>query len=65
MTVSRIDAYNNEVYRRTEIKRSDCRHEQIRLEEMRIKERLKNSEEKRIEMNQRMNRPGQNIDRMA
>jgi hypothetical protein len=32
---------------------------------MRVKERLKENEDKRIEMNRQMNRAGQNVDRMA
>jgi hypothetical protein len=48
-----------------EIKKLDKRHEELIQEERRVKERLKDNEEKRVEMNRRMNRPGQNVDRMA
>jgi len=65
MTVSRVSEQNAEIYRQLEIKKLDKRHEQLRLEEQRVKLNLKDNEEKRIEMNRRMNRPGQNIDRMA
>ena len=65
MTVSRVSEQNAEIYRQLEIKKLDKRHEELRIEEQRVKERLKDNEEKRIEMNRRMNRPGQNIDRMA
>jgi hypothetical protein len=63
--ISKVSEQNAEIYRQLEIKKLDKRHEELRLEEMRVKERLKDNEEKRVEMNRRMNRPGQNIDRMA
>ena len=65
MTVSRITDYNNEMYRQLSINNLDKRHEALRIEELKIREDLKNNEEARIEMNRRMNRPGQNVDRMA
>ena len=63
--VSRVTAQNAEIYRQTEIKKLDKRHEELRLEEQRVKLNIKANEEARIEMNRRMNRPGQNVDRMA
>jgi hypothetical protein len=63
--VSRVTAQNTEIYRQLEIKKLDKRHEELRLEEQRVKLNLKANEEARIEMNRRMNRPGQNVDRMA
>ena len=63
--VSRVSMQNAEIYQQMEIKKLDRRHEELRLEAMRVKERLKDNEDKRIEMNRQMNRPGQNIDRMA
>jgi hypothetical protein len=63
--ISRVAEQNAEIYRRAEIKKLDKRHEELRLEEQRVKANLKDNEEKRIEMNRRMNRPGQNVDRMA
>jgi hypothetical protein len=65
MSVTRVTAQNAEIYRQMEIKKLDHRHEELRLEALRVKERLKDNEDKRIEMNRQMNRPGQNIDRMA
>jgi hypothetical protein len=65
MSVTRVAAQNAEVYRQIEIKKLDRRHEELRLEALRVKERLKDNEDKRVEMNRQMNRPGQNIDRMA
>ena len=65
MTVSRITDYNNEMYRQMSINNLDKRHEALRIEELRVREDLKATEEARIEMNRRMNRPGQNVDRMA
>jgi ABC-type phosphate transport system auxiliary subunit len=63
--VSRVTAQNAELYQQTEVKKLDKRHEELRLEEQRVRLNLKANEEARIEMNRRMNRPGQNVDRMA
>ena len=65
MTVSRVVAQNNEIYRQTEIKKTDKRHEQQIQDERRVKHNREIDEQKRIEMNRRMNRAGQNVDRMA
>jgi hypothetical protein len=65
MTVSRVAEQNAKIYQQTEIKKLDKRHEELRVEEQRVKLNLKSNEEARIEMNRRMNRPGQNVDRMA
>jgi ABC-type phosphate transport system auxiliary subunit len=63
--VSRVAAQTAEMYRQLDIKKLDKRHEELRLEEQRVKLNLKANEEARVEMNRRMNRPGQNVDRMA
>lgn len=63
--VSRVAAQNAEIYRQLEIKKLDKRHEELRIEEQRVRLNLKDNEEKRIEMNRRMNRPGQNVDKIA
>jgi len=63
--ITRVTAQTAEIYRQIDIKKLDKRHEELRLEEQRVKLNIKDNEEKRIEMNRRMNRPGQNIDRMA
>jgi hypothetical protein len=47
------------------LNRTERRIDELRLEERRIKHLREVSEEARIEMNRRMNRPGQNVDRMA
>jgi len=65
MKLSSITQYNNEMYRHTQIRNIERRHDEIRLEEKRIKHIREVSEQARIEMNRRMNRPGQNVDRMA
>ena len=65
MTVSRITDYNNEMYRQLSINNLDKRHEALRIEELKVREDLKANEQARIEMNRRMNRPGQHVDRMA
>jgi hypothetical protein len=48
-----------------EIKKLDKRHEELRIEEQRVRLNLKANEEARLDMNRRMNRAGQNVDRMA
>ena len=63
--ISRVTAQNAEMYRQMEIRKLDKRHEELRIEEQRVKLNLKANEEARIEMNRRMNRPGQHVDRMA
>jgi hypothetical protein len=63
--ISRVTMQNTEIYRQTEVKKLDKRHEEQVKEERRVKERREDNEAKRIEMNRRMNRPGQNVDRMA
>ena len=63
--ISRVTAQNAEMYRQTEVKKLDKRHEELRLEERRVKANIKANEDARIEMNRRMNRAGQNVDRMA
>jgi len=65
MTVSRVAEQNAEIYRQTEIKKLDKRHEELRVEEQRVKLNIRANEEARLDMNRRMNRPGQNVDRMA
>lgn len=64
-SVNRIADYNNELYRYTQIRYIERRHNEIQLEERRLKQIREVSEQARIEMNRRMNRPGQNVDRMA
>ena len=65
MSVSRVTAQNAEIYRQTEIKKADRRHEEQIQAERRVKYNREISEQQRIEMNRRMNRAGQNVDRMA
>jgi len=63
--ISKVTLQNAEMYRQMDIRKLDKRHEELRLEEQRVRLNLKANEEARIEMNRRMNRPGQNVDRMA
>ena len=63
--ISRVSAQNAEIQKQIEIKKLDKRHEELRIQEQRVKLNLKANEEARIEMNRRMNRPGQNIDKIA
>ena len=63
--ISRVSEHNIRAHRQQELNQLDKRHNALRLEELRIKEQLKNNEEKRIEMNRRMNRSGLNVDSMV
>ena len=63
--ISRVTVQNAEAYRQTEIRKLDKRHEELRLEEQRVRLNLKANEAKRMEINRQLNRPGQNVDRMA
>jgi hypothetical protein len=65
MSVDSIRAYNNKMYEQLILNRTDRRIDELRLEERRVKHLREVSEQARIEMNRRMNRPGQNVDRMA
>lgn len=65
MSVDSIRSYNNKMYEQLILNKTDRRIEELRIEERRVKHLREVSEEARIEMNRRMNRPGQNVDRMA
>ena len=65
MSVNRISEYNAEIYQKMQIKNTERRLDELRLEERRNKQIREVSEEARIEMNRRMNRPGQNVDRLC
>jgi hypothetical protein len=65
MEVSRISQQSIEIYSKNLAKQADARHEQRILEERRNKENSTIEEQKRIEMNCRMNRSGQNVDKIA
>jgi len=65
MKVNSITEYNNQIYERMQIRHVERRQEDLRLEERRAKQIREVSEQARIEMNRRMNRNGQNVDRMA
>ena len=65
MGVDKISEWNNQVYQRSEIKKTDQRHAEAVVEQQQTKARREQDELKRIEMNRYMNRPGQNVDRMA
>ncbi len=64
-TINRISEYNNEIYRNMQIKNAERRLDELRLEERRNKQIREVSEQARIEMNIRMNRPGQNVDKLC
>lgn len=60
MEVSRVSQQSIEIYNKNLAKQADIRHE-----ERRNKENSTIAEQKRIEMNCRMNRSGQNVDKLA
>jgi hypothetical protein len=63
--VSRVAAQTAEMYRQLDIKKLDKRHEELRIEEQRVRLNLRATEQAQLDMNRRMNRAGQNIDKMA
>jgi hypothetical protein len=65
MKVDSIHSHNNEVYRLQDVRRVDRRHQERVQNDARIKHNRELDEAKRIEMNRRMNRNGQNVDRVA
>ena len=65
MEVGKISQQSMEIYTRNLTKQTEIRYEQRILEERRNKENSKIAEEKRIELNRRMNYNGQNIDKIA
>lgn len=65
MNVEAIKAYNDRMYDQLILNRTERRVDELRLEERRVKHLREVTEEARIEMNRRMNRPGQNVDRLC
>ena len=65
MSVNRIAEYNTEMYQKMQIKNTERRLDELRLEERRNKHLREVTEQARIEMNRRMNRPGQNVDKLC
>ena len=53
------------MYDQIVLNRTERRIDELRLEERRIKVMREVTEEARIEMNRRMNRPGQNVDKLC
>ena len=58
-------AYNNQLHRLQDVKHVDQRHQEMVQEAALAKFQHQVEEAQRIEINRRMNRPGQNIDKMA
>ena len=65
MSVSRVSEYNNEQYRLAQIKLAERRLAEKQQEITQTNQRREESELKRVEMNRRMNRSGQNVDKLA
>ena len=65
MNVSKINSQAIQYKHHQQIVEADRRHAEMLQQQRHAKEVQKDTEEKRIELNRRMNRPGQNVDRMA
>jgi hypothetical protein len=65
MNVEAIKVYNDRLYDQLILNRTERRVDELRLEERRVKHLREVTEQARIEMNRRMNRPGQNIDKLC
>ena len=65
MNIEAVRVYNDRMYDQLILNKTERRVDELRLEERRVKHLREVTEEARIEMNRRMNRPGQNVDRMA
>ena len=65
MNVSKINAQAIQYKHHQQIVETDRRHAEMLQQQRHAKEVQKDTEEKRIEANRRMNRAGQNVDRMA
>jgi hypothetical protein len=65
MNVEAIKVYNDRMYDQLILNRTERRVDELRLEERRVKHLREVTEQARIEMNRRMNRPGQNVDKLC
>jgi hypothetical protein len=65
MNVDQVRAHAAEVHRLQETQRLDKQHADRVQDAAKIKQRHEIDEAARVEINRRMNRPGQNVDRMA
>jgi hypothetical protein len=65
MTVDSVSTYNTALIRQMENRTMENRHNAEMVQDKRTKEVQDDTELKRVEMNRRMNRSGQNVDRMA
>lgn len=63
--ISRAAKDASRIYDQMQLNKLDQRHEELRLEAQLVNENQVENERKRIEMNRRMNRAGQNVDKMA
>ena len=65
MNVDQVRAHAAEVHRLQATQRQDLQHVDRVQDAAKIKQRHEIDEAARVEMNRRMNRSGQNVDRMA
>ena len=65
MNIEAVRVYNDRMYDQLILNKTERRVDELRLEERRNKQLREVSEQARIEMNRRMNRPGQNVDTLC
>lgn len=63
--ITKVNVQMAKYIKQTEINNLEKRHIALKQEERRVKEQLVTNEIQRIAMNIRMNRPGQQIDKIA
>jgi len=63
--ITKVNVQMAKYIKQTEINNLEKRHIALKQEERRVKEQLVANEIQRIAMNIRMNRPGQQIDKIA
>ena len=63
--ITKVNVLMAKYIKQTEINNLEKRHIALKQEERRVKEQLVANEIQRIAMNIRMNRPGQQIDKIA
>ena len=65
MAVNPITATDIAIQKHNALMKIENRHMELVVEQRHIKKQLEDNEQKRIEANQRMNRAGQNVDKLA
>ncbi len=63
VALDRVVLKENQQNLRVQMEKLNQQHQALVKEELQVKEQLKDNEEKRIEVNKRMSRPGQIVDK--